>query len=72
MQKPIMEFFKFLFSHLSAKDSAINLVINIGKRLLMDDLQEVALYDLQNHREKSIQDFEVLILNAFKIIDLEI
>ena len=72
MQKPIMEFFKFLFSHLSAKDSAINLVINIGKGLLMDDLQEVALYDLQNHREKFIQDFEVLVFKAFKKIDLKI
>jgi hypothetical protein len=38
----------------------------------MDDLQEVALYDLQNHREKFIQDFEVLIFKSFKKIDLEI
>ncbi|MBR6288038.1 MAG: hypothetical protein IKR19_01685, partial [Acholeplasmatales bacterium] len=54
------------------KDSAINLAINIGKGLLMDDVQEVALYDLQNHREKFIHDFEILIFKAFKKIDLQI
>ena len=72
MQNPIMEFFKFLFSHLSAKDSAINLAINIGKNFLMDDLEEVVLYDLQNNQVKFIKDLEILVFKAFKKIDFKI
>ena len=72
LQNTVMELFKFLYSHVSAKESAINLAINFGKSILLNDSDEVLLYDLQNNPGRLLDDLDPLLLSAFKKIDVNL
>ena len=72
LQDTVTELFKFIYSNLSPKESVINLVINMGKYLLSDDMDEIVLYDLEYNPKRFISDLEPLILKAFKRIDVNI
>lgn len=65
-EKPVTQLFAFLYSFLTPKESAINLLIDIGKEMLHDDPNEVFLFDLQNNQKRFLADFEPLIYKSFE------
>lgn len=70
LQSPVVELFKFIYSNLSAKESAINFFINIGKSIILADSDDVLLYDVQNNPSKLFSDLEPLIVKAFQKLDV--
>ena len=70
LQPSVTELFKFIYSNLSAKESAINFIINIGKYVLLDDSDSVIFYDLQNNVDKLFIDLEPLVVRAFRRADV--
>ncbi len=72
LQGTLMELFDFLYSHISPKESIINLGIDMGKSFLINDGDGVVLYDLQNNIGNFRKDFEPLLFMALKKIDVNL
>ena len=72
LEPHIRELFKFIYSNLKPKESIINLGINLGKSIILNDENEVVLYDLQHNPERLISDLEPLIYSALQKVNLNL
>lgn len=72
LQTTITELFKFIYTNVSPKESIINLGINFGKSILLEDSDEVLFYDIQHNLDKFAKDFDPLLFNALKKYDLNL
>ena len=72
VQDIITELFRLLYSSSTPKESLINLIINFGKSLLQNDINEVILFDIQNNPKQFTHDLEPLLYQALSKLDINI
>ncbi len=72
IQPAVRGIFELLYEKTSPRESLINLGINIGRYLVLYDINGVFLYDLQHNVKKFIKDLRPILNDAIKLLNQEL